>query len=77
MKVGNAFVDQYYHMLHESPELVHRFYQDISKLGRPEPNGIMGVTTTMLVSSLFLFCAPILLHVYYLFSYLLCTFHFL
>lgn len=46
--VGNAFVDQYYHMLHESPELVHRFYQDISKLGRPEPNGIMGVTTTML-----------------------------
>ncbi|KAK7395426.1 hypothetical protein VNO78_15984 [Psophocarpus tetragonolobus] len=46
--VGNAFVDQYYHMLHESPELVHRFYQDVSKLGRPEQNGIMGITTTML-----------------------------
>ncbi|KAL2336831.1 hypothetical protein Fmac_011277 [Flemingia macrophylla] len=45
--VGNAFVDQYYHMLHESPELVHRFYQDASKLGRPEQNGIMGITTTM------------------------------
>ncbi|KAH1154735.1 hypothetical protein GLYMA_18G159100v4 [Glycine max] len=45
--VGNAFVDQYYHMLHESPELVHRFYQDVSKLGRPEQNGIMGITTTM------------------------------
>ncbi|XP_020225039.1 putative G3BP-like protein isoform X1 [Cajanus cajan] len=45
--VGNAFVDQYYHMLHESPELVHRFYQDDSKLGRPEQNGIMGITTTM------------------------------
>lgn len=39
-------------MLHESPELVHRFYQDVSKLGRPEPNGIMGITTTMIVSSL-------------------------
>jgi len=34
-------------MLHESPELVHRFYQDVSKLGRPEQNGLMGVTTTM------------------------------
>ncbi|XP_061339116.1 nuclear transport factor 2 isoform X2 [Gastrolobium bilobum] len=45
--VGNAFVDQYYHMLHESPELVHRFYQDVSKVGRPEQNGIMGITTTM------------------------------
>ncbi|WJX81620.1 myosin ATPase [Trifolium repens] len=45
--VGLAFVDQYYHMLHESPQHVHRFYQEISKLGRPEPNGIMGITTTM------------------------------
>ncbi|MED6155583.1 hypothetical protein PIB30_006449 [Stylosanthes scabra] len=45
--VGSAFVDQYYHMLHESPELVHRFYQDISKFGRPEESGIMGITTTM------------------------------
>ncbi|CAK8541464.1 unnamed protein product [Lathyrus sativus] len=45
--VGHAFVDQYYHMLHESPQLVHRFYQEVSKLGRPEPNGIMGITTTM------------------------------
>ncbi|GLT28160.1 hypothetical protein SLA2020_031110 [Shorea laevis] len=26
---------------------VHRFYQDISKLGRLEENGIMGITTTM------------------------------
>ncbi|KAF7825832.1 putative G3BP-like protein isoform X1 [Senna tora] len=45
--VGNAFVDQYYHMLHESPQLVHKFYQDVSKLGRPEKDGIMGITTTM------------------------------
>ncbi|KAK4268250.1 hypothetical protein QN277_024932 [Acacia crassicarpa] len=45
--VGNAFVQQYYHMLHESPELVYKFYQDVSKLGRPEKDGLMGITTTM------------------------------
>ncbi|KAL4369161.1 hypothetical protein GQ457_05G003950 [Hibiscus cannabinus] len=45
--VGNAFVHQYYLILHESPELVHRFYHDSSKLGRPEENGIMSITTTL------------------------------
>lgn len=45
--VGNAFVQQYYHILHQSPELVFRFYQDISKLGRPEDDGTMSLTTTM------------------------------
>ncbi|KAJ8899340.1 hypothetical protein K2173_018314 [Erythroxylum novogranatense] len=45
--VGNAFVHQYYLILHQSPELVHRFYQDVSKLGRPEDNGVMSITTTM------------------------------
>lgn len=45
--VANAFVHQYYLILHQSPQLVHRFYQDISKLGRPEENGAMSITTTM------------------------------
>ncbi|KAL0417487.1 UNVERIFIED_CONTAM: Nuclear transport factor 2 [Sesamum radiatum] len=45
--VGNAFVQQYYHILHHSPGLVYRFYQDISKLGRPEEDGSMSITTTM------------------------------
>ncbi|KAL3850422.1 hypothetical protein ACJIZ3_012304 [Penstemon smallii] len=45
--VGNAFVQQYYHILHHSPGLVHRFYQDVSKLGRPEEDGSMSITTTM------------------------------
>ncbi|KAK4846418.1 hypothetical protein QYF36_016964 [Acer negundo] len=45
--VGNAFVHQYYLILHQSPELVHRFYQDVSKLGRPEEDGAMSITTTM------------------------------
>lgn len=45
--VRNAFVHQYYHVLHQSPQMVFRFYQDSSKLGRPEPNGEMSCTTTM------------------------------
>ncbi|KAJ7961584.1 ras GTPase-activating protein-binding protein 2 [Quillaja saponaria] len=47
MEVGNAFVHQYYLILHQSPGLVHRFYQDISKLGRHGEDGVMGTTTTM------------------------------
>ncbi|ERN07552.1 ras GTPase-activating protein-binding protein 2 isoform X2 [Amborella trichopoda] len=45
--VGNAFVAQYYHILHQSPSLVYRFYQDSSVLGRPEPDGEMSSVTTM------------------------------
>nr|XP_043606283.1 nuclear transport factor 2-like [Erigeron canadensis] len=45
--VGNAFVEQYYHILHQSPELVHKFYQDSSILSRPDTNGQMTSVTTM------------------------------
>uniref|UniRef100_A0A1S3XGC9 G3BP-like protein n=1 Tax=Nicotiana tabacum TaxID=4097 RepID=A0A1S3XGC9_TOBAC len=45
--VANAFVQQYYHILHHSPGLVFRFYQETSKLGRPEDHGSMTITTTM------------------------------
>ncbi|XP_072955654.1 nuclear transport factor 2 isoform X1 [Typha angustifolia] len=45
--VGNAFVHQYYHILHQSPELVYRFYQESSKLGRPEEHGGMSSLTTL------------------------------
>ncbi|KAH9722224.1 nuclear transport factor 2 [Citrus sinensis] len=45
--VGNAFVEQYYHILHQSPGLVHRFYQDSSLLSRPDSNGSMTTVTTM------------------------------
>ncbi|CAN6447256.1 unnamed protein product [Victoria cruziana] len=44
--VGNAFVHQYYHILHQSPDLVFRFYQDSSKLGRPDEGGGMSIVTT-------------------------------
>lgn len=45
--VGNAFVDQYYNILHQSPELVHKFYQDSSLLSRPDADGTMTTVTTM------------------------------
>ncbi|KAK7295463.1 hypothetical protein RJT34_18372 [Clitoria ternatea] len=45
--VGNAFVEQYYHILHHSPDLVYRFYQDSSVISRPDSNGIMTSVTTM------------------------------
>ncbi|XP_027329487.1 ras GTPase-activating protein-binding protein 1 [Abrus precatorius] len=44
--VGNAFVEQYYHILHQSPNLVHRFYQDSSILSRSDSNGVMTTVTT-------------------------------
>ncbi|OMO73309.1 hypothetical protein CCACVL1_17334 [Corchorus capsularis] len=45
--VGNAFVEQYYHILYNSPELAHRFYHDSSVLSRPDSNGVMTSVTTM------------------------------
>ncbi|XP_058070469.1 nuclear transport factor 2-like isoform X1 [Magnolia sinica] len=45
--VCNAFVEQYYHILHQSPESVYRFYQDSSMLSRPEPTGVMTLATTV------------------------------
>ncbi|XAR51235.1 hypothetical protein NMG60_11005801 [Bertholletia excelsa] len=45
--VGNAFVEQYYHILHKSPELAYKFYQDSSVLSRPNSNGSMTSVTTM------------------------------
>ncbi|XP_047331706.1 nuclear transport factor 2-like [Impatiens glandulifera] len=45
--VGNAFVDQYYHILHQSPELVFNFYQEASILSRPDVNGVMTTVTNL------------------------------
>lgn len=49
--VGNAFVEQYYKILHHSPEIVYKFYNDCSVLSRPDDNGVMTSVTTMEVSS--------------------------
>ncbi|XP_074561646.1 nuclear transport factor 2-like isoform X1 [Curcuma longa] len=43
--VGRAFVDQYYNILQHSPDMVHRFYQESSKLGRPDDHGAMILVT--------------------------------
>jgi len=48
--VANAFVEQYYHILHHSPELVYKFYEDSSVLSRQDENGEMTSVTTMQVS---------------------------
>ncbi|CAN8264862.1 unnamed protein product [Cochlearia groenlandica] len=45
--VGCAFVEQYYHILHQSPGLVHRFYQDSSLLTRPDDTGSVSTVRTM------------------------------
>lgn len=45
--VGNAFVAQYYNVLRTSPQMVHKFYQECSLLGRPDANGQMITITTM------------------------------
>ncbi|CAK9142423.1 unnamed protein product [Ilex paraguariensis] len=45
--VGNVFVDKYYHLLHRSPELVHKFYDNKSLLSRPGPNSEMTSVTTI------------------------------
>ena len=50
--VGNAFVEQYYHILHQFPELVYKFYQDVSVVSRPNSDGVMTLVTTMQVNPL-------------------------
>ncbi|GER56852.1 nuclear transport factor 2 family protein [Striga asiatica] len=44
--VGRVFVEKYYTILHSSPELAYKFYQDKSIIGRVEEDGSMSVTTT-------------------------------
>ncbi|KAK3163052.1 hypothetical protein QOZ80_1BG0096960 [Eleusine coracana subsp. coracana] len=45
--ISGVFVQQYYHILHESPDQVHKFYQDASILGRQDTNGTMVSVTTL------------------------------
>ncbi|XP_020257573.1 ras GTPase-activating protein-binding protein 1-like isoform X2 [Asparagus officinalis] len=53
--VANAFLEQYYGVLHGSPELFHQFYQDSSIVMRPDSNGVMrSVTTTQAINDLIL-----------------------
>ena len=49
-QVGNAFVTQYYNVLNMSLQMVHKFYQKDTLLGRPGPNGRMITVTTVEVN---------------------------
>lgn len=54
-QVGNAFVNQYYNVLHQSPQVVHRFYTDSSHMTRAEAgaDGAVDVAHTQDVSTNF------------------------
>ncbi|XP_041989736.1 nuclear transport factor 2-like isoform X2 [Salvia splendens] len=45
--IANAFIEQYYTILHHSPEQVYRFYRDTSISSRQDLNGLMRTVTTM------------------------------
>ncbi|KAF8037396.1 hypothetical protein BT93_B0329 [Corymbia citriodora subsp. variegata] len=45
--VGIVFVERYYNILLQVPEMVHKFYKDSSLLSRPDVNGVMTRFTTM------------------------------
>ncbi|KAL8161456.1 hypothetical protein V2J09_012945 [Rumex salicifolius] len=45
--IGHAFVSQFYSILHKSPELVHRFFQDTSIMTRPARDGSLTTVRTM------------------------------
>lgn len=45
--VGRAFVMQYYEILHNNPQHLHRFYNEISKVGRVGRDGVMRDFYTM------------------------------
>ncbi|XP_019088179.1 PREDICTED: ras GTPase-activating protein-binding protein 2-like isoform X2 [Camelina sativa] len=47
LTVGKAFVSQYYHILYNMPEHLHRFYQEISKVGRVGQDGVMRDFSTL------------------------------
>jgi hypothetical protein len=49
-QVGNAFVNQYYNVLHQSPLVVHRFYTDASRLTRAEA-GTDGAVDTVVTQT--------------------------
>lgn len=51
-------------MLHTNPKEVYKFYHDDSKLGRPEKDGMMGITTTLKVSFFCLFISHIFTSVF-------------
>ncbi|KAE8684426.1 Detected protein of unknown function [Hibiscus syriacus] len=46
-EAGAVFVDRYYLVLRDSPEEIHKFYNDSSMVSRPGPDDIMATFTTI------------------------------
>ena len=45
-QMSDAFAQQYYNIMENSPEQLYQFYKDSSKVARPENNGTISITTT-------------------------------
>lgn len=45
--ICSVFVEQYYHILHETPDQAHKFYQDASRIARAGADGVMEYVTTL------------------------------
>ncbi|XWS23087.1 hypothetical protein CRYUN_Cryun29cG0091400 [Craigia yunnanensis] len=45
--IGNAFVQQFYTVLHNDPTQAYKFYLDLSVLSRPGPDGVMKSVTSV------------------------------
>ena len=45
--IGNAFVEEYYHLLHQSPDWLYGFYLRPSVLSEPNSNSV--ITSVSLV----------------------------
>ncbi|KAK6251948.1 hypothetical protein QUC31_013668 [Theobroma cacao] len=45
--IGNAFVKQFYTILHKEPAQAYKFYLDLSVLSRPGPDGVMKTVTSL------------------------------
>lgn len=47
VQVSDSFVPQYYYILQRSPELLHQFYRDGSKLGWSDAHGALESVSTI------------------------------
>ncbi|XP_074272788.1 nuclear transport factor 2-like [Silene latifolia] len=45
--IGNAFVNQFYKIMHTKPQLAYQFFNDSSTMSRPGPTGDLMTVTTM------------------------------
>lgn len=55
VQVGSYFVEQYYHVLRQQPDLVHQFYSEASSMIRVDGDS-SETASTMLVLLVFLIC---------------------